>query len=360
MKSKLRPFIQKAIADGVFSAASVLVSYRGDLLLKEAFGTHSIENKKEVTLSSFFDIASLTKPIATASLVQLAIQENKIKLDQKLSEFWNTENLKEVSLQNLLQHNSGLIDWRPYYKNFKTYQGSQTALKEEFKKILLNEKLLYKTQEKVIYSDLGYILLGFLLEEIYEEDLNKIFKNKISTPLNLEKTFYNRISNKEVSDPQNFVATENCSWRHKTLCGEVMDDNCYVLDGVAGHAGLFSTVEDIFLYLQELQKGLEGKSLVFDKKITEDFLQVPKNRNRSQRYFTLGFDTPSEPSSSGQYFSNSSVGHLGYSGCSFWWDIKKQMIVILLSNRVYPDRHNKKILSWRPQFHDFIVENIKN
>ena len=154
------------------------------------------------------------------------------------------------------------------------------------------------------------------------------------------------------------------------IIGEVMDENCFVMGGVAGHAGLFSTCEDVAKWLLELKKAKEGKSRLIDQKTFRVFCLDPlkeqesrrtgeqKGVHRPDRFFALGFETPSHPSSSGKYFSSNSLGHLGYTGTSFWWDLEKDWMVILLTNRVHPTRENKKIQEFRPKLHDLVVKEI--
>lgn len=137
-----------------------------------------------------------------------------------------------------------------------------------------------------------------------------------------------------------------------------MDEHAWMMGEVAGHAGLFSTANEIQIWLLELRRGLQGKSRLFPRPIVSRFLAMPKKRRRDQPFFTLGFDTPSKVSQSGKNFSAQTVGHLGYAGTSFWWDLKKDAIVILLTNRVHPTRENNKIRDFRPSLHDLIWETL--
>jgi len=149
--------------------------------------------------------------------------------------------------------------------------------------------------------------------------------------------------------------TENCPWRKKILCGEVHDDNAYAMGGVAGHAGLFSSARDLHTLLVRMNRCLHGKDGFLPQSLVREFLT--KDESAAHSNFALGWDTPSpDASASGSLFSSRSVGHLGFTGCSIWWDLEKDCHVILLTNRVHPSRKNEKIRDFRPRIHDQIMK----
>ncbi len=348
--------MKEALSEGVFPGASLLVARGEKILWNQVYGNAQIVPQKRPLLpETNFDIASLTKPLCTATLFMLAVQEKKCAL---------TDLIEGTSLHSLLNHTSGLPDWKPYYKELLQTAPGWVADKKGkewlIQKILADLKQVKPTQE-AIYSDLGYILLGDFLEKIYQKKLDLLFKEKIATPLGLKKTFFNPIErHTELTDshPDHFAATEECSWRNKILCGEVMDDHAWLMGGVAGHAGLFSTAEDIHRWLTELMNAKNGKGSLIRGETFKLFCTIPKNRDPQIPFFTLGFDTPSSFSSAGKYFSPQSLGHLGYSGTSFWWDLKDDLWVILLTNRVHPRRENNLIREFRPKIHDLIRQEF--
>jgi CubicO group peptidase (beta-lactamase class C family) len=151
--------------------------------------------------------------------------------------------------------------------------------------------------------------------------------------------------------------TENCPWRRKILCGEVHDDNAYAIGGVSGHAGLFSSARDIHAFLQRMSQCLEDKDSFLPRDLVREFLT--KDDAVSGSTFALGWDTPSPgKSASGSLFSPRTVGHLGFTGCSIWWDLEKSCHVVLLTNRIHPSRKNDKIKEFRPQIHDLIMKAL--
>ncbi|MBI4412281.1 MAG: beta-lactamase family protein [Deltaproteobacteria bacterium] len=354
--------MEKGIKDGVFPGASLLVGKGEKTLWNKVYGWAQIEGtvsqskKRPVEPSTLFDIASLTKPIATATLFMPAISEKKCALNDPLEKYFPKACQKGITLRSLLNHTSGLPAWKPYYEEILALAPGWAT--EDKAKDWLVEKILVEPQEapagdKVIYSDLGYILLGSILEQIYGKTLDLLFAQKVAGPLNLQNTFFNPLGHhREAYDnnPEHFAATESCPWRKKILSGEVMDDHAWLMGGIAGHAGLFSTAADIRKWIVSLSR-FAGKS--FDV-----FCFVPKKRNLDEPFFALGFDTPSTESSSGRHFSPNSVGHLGYSGCSFWWDLDKGIYVILLTNRVHPSRENRQIRHFRPDIHNIVMESL--
>ena len=368
MPSTLHPIdsaMEKAVKDGVFPGASLLVGKGDKTLWNKVYGSAQLTPKKRsVEPSTFFDIASLTKPIATATLFMLAFEEKKYAMDDPLKKFFPAAIQKGITLRHLLNHTSGLPSWKPYFSELLELAPGWVT-DEKGGRWLVDkigtEPQEQKAGEKVVYSDLGYILLGGILEQIYGQSLDVLFDERVAKPMNLRSTFFNPLlRHRQICDPhpEHFAATEKCPWRQKILCGEVMDDHAYVMGGIAGHAGLFSTAGDIQKWIYELHCAQNGKSSLISKDSFALFCAVPQKRDLTIPYFALGFDTPSRDSSAGAHFSPRSIGHLGYSGCSFWWDLDKDISIILLTNRVHPSRENQKIKEFRPQIHDRIMESL--
>lgn len=354
--------MNRGVEEEVFPGASLLVSKGDKILWDKVYGYAQIEpEKRNLSKSTLFDISSLTKPVCTATILMLALQDGKCSLDDPLKKYFPSTPTREITIRHLSNHTSGLPAWKPYFR-WLVENEPGWILNEKGKEWLasqiINEPLENAVGEKTVYSDLGYILLGCVLEKIYQKNLDQLFEEKIVKPLKLKETFFNPLTTPKRKDPNptHFAATETYEWRHKNLCGIVMDAHAYIMGGIAGHAGLFSTTNDLKKWLDELKKASKGSSTLISKETFDLFSQIPANRDLSQPYFTLGFDTPSTPSSSGQYFSPKSIGHLGYTGSSFWWDLQKDSYIILLTNRVHPTRKNQKIKEFRPKIHDVIME----
>lgn len=361
-EDRINQEMKRGIDGGVFPGASLLVFRKQKTLSEQVYGMAQLEPEtRKLTQTTLFDISSLTKPVCTASLFIKAVQEGRCSLYDPVNTFYPSLRAAHMSLRHLLNHTSGLPDYRPYYQTLvnehpdwmMTHRGKDWIIQS-----ILKEPLISKPGEKVLYSDLGYILLGHILEKIYQKRLDQIFDESIAQTFKLNHTFFVRTDKKENHPPIQFAATEICPWRKRVLCGEVMDDNAYAMGGMAGHAGLFSTASDIRKWIDELRLARQGRSRLIKREIFDQFCSIPIKRDINARYFTLGFDTPSHPSSSGKYFSPNSLGHLGYTGCSFWWDLKQDVVIILLTNRVHPSRENKKITEFRPIIHDTVIESL--
>ena len=345
--------MQQAVAENVFPGAVLLVSQEKSVRFFEAYGCSNIFSKAVMTTDTVFDLASLTKPLATALAVMLLVQRGKIELEHDLGsllpDFENSDKAS-IKLKHLLYHNSGLPDYRPYYKTISDLplETRLTALR----KCLLNEPLIHPIGKKVLYSDLGFMILRWVVEEVSGRRLDHFVTDEIYKFLALEDLYF--MEPGMIRSEANFAATEKCPWRQVLVQGRVHDENAYTLGGIEGHAGLFGTAQNVYALLSDLLSIYHGydSSRLFKKEIMRLFFKRLPNTDKA-----LGFDAPSvRDSSSGRYFSQNSVGHLGFTGTSFWMDLDREIIVILLTNRVHPTRAGSAIKAFRPQLHDSVME----
>lgn len=306
----------------------------------------------KLTENTFFDLASLTKALATVPALLALMEEKKISWTLNLAKIFNDEIPKDkalITIKNLMSHCSGLPAHNEYYNQLL----KQTNI--EKRKLLfswiLQEKLIYLPGTDFVYSDLGFILLGFIIEKISGKSLDEYVKEKIYNPLYLQNKII--FAQKEKRIDFIYAATEKCPWTGKILSGMVHDDNCRAMGGVAGHAGLFGTIEGVVQLCEYLLSQVKGRS----KHPSYGNENLKKTVTKEENYgWASGFDTPSVTgSSSGQYFSASSFGHLGFTGTSFWIDPQKELIVVLLTNRVHPSKENELIKKFRPLFHDTVM-----
>jgi CubicO group peptidase (beta-lactamase class C family) len=363
---------EDAVTQGVFPGAVVLVARDDEIVYEQAFGSRSlVPIKRPMPASTIFDLASLTKPLATAIAMMLLVSEQKIGLDDHVARFFPTFGVlgkHAVTVRHLLNHSSGLPDWKPYYEDVLKYErqgkinfiASQAAKHYVFGQVHREAPLSLPGQQS-LYSDLGFMVLGEIVEAVGGSTLDRFCQERIFKPLGLERTLFidlTQLSTRPIEAVEEMIApTENCPWRRKILCGEVHDDNAYAVGGVAGHAGLFSSARDIHQLLTRLNGCLQGKNAFLPQSLIQEFLSKDETVKNSTR--ALGWDTPSENgSASGQWFSSRSVGHLGFTGTSVWWDLEKHCHVVLLSNRVHPTRKNEKIRKFRPYIHDLIMQAL--
>ena len=347
--------MQQAIAEEIFPGGVLLVSKRGENLFFSAYGVAHLSSRAPVISETIFDLASLTKPLATTLAIMKLAQRDQIKLDhplgQLLPEFKNTKKAG-IKIKNLLYHNSGLPDYRPYYK---ALAGVDDNLRRDaLHKLLVQESLVNPIGKTVCYSDLGFMILAWVIEHISDQRLDQIVTDEIYQPLGLNDLFF--ISDNMAESRGPFAATENCPWRNKIMEGQVHDENAYVVGGIEGHAGLFGTADNVHRLLAGLLSVYHGEreSKIFRRDLLQLFFKRLPGTDKA-----LGFDAPSDSNSScGRGFSQTSVGHLGFTGTSFWMDLERSVIVLLLTNRVHPSRENDGIKKFRPEIHDAVMDTI--
>ncbi|MCP4351262.1 MAG: serine hydrolase [Desulfobacterales bacterium] len=354
--------MKQALHDSVFPGGALLVSKQGSVVFFEAYGYANIFSKCKMTKDTIFDLASLTKPLATTLAIIMLIQQGKLDIEQSIGHvlpvFKKTEK-EQIKIKHLLTHNSGYPDHRPYYDQLRLLPAD--TRKSALREFLVKEPLVYSTGDKTIYSDLGFMVLEWIIETVSGKRLDHFADENIYKPLGLENFFFVETSEfKGTSEIQKFqgkfAATELCPWRNILLEGQVHDDNAYAAGGIQGHAGLFGTAGDVCILLSELLADFYGHSSkgLFNKDILKIFFEQQGNTGR-----TLGFDLPSpSKSASGSYFSKKTAGHLGFTGTSFWMDLERNIYVILLTNRVHPSRNNIKIKAFRPKLHDAVMKII--
>ena len=361
---------QEAVAEGVFPGAVVLVSKDDSVVYERAFGYRSLlPHKSAMEVGTIFDLASLTKPMATTVAIMLLIREKKLRLDDQVTRvipMYGVFGKSLTTFRHLLNHSSGLPAWKAFFeeiiKNEKSgrinFVASRAAKNYVFEQIH-REKAVSSPGVLSVYSDLGFIILGEAIEILTGNTLDRYCQDRIFKPLGLRSTGFvdlSELRTRRLQPIEDMIApTENCPWRKKVLCGEVHDDNAYAMGGVAGHAGLFSSARDVHAFLVRMNNCLHGKDSFVPQSVLQEFLT--KGASSSHTNFALGWDTPSaEKSASGSLFSSRSVGHLGFTGCSIWWDLEKDCHIVLLTNRVHPSRKNEKIKDFRPQIHDQIMK----
>ena len=347
----------------VFPGAVLFVRQQGTIRIHQGIGlTSRLPDSPPVHLKTIYDLASLTKPLGTTSAILLLIQEGFLDLDQSLDtvlEETHGFSLGHASVRELLCHRSGLPGWRPYYQSFKAAPPSDSAIRLErvqaFLEKILEEPINRSSPQNSIYSDLGYMLLGFVLERMTNQSLAKFCQNRIFEPLQAIPLGYGGqvVGGGEVGSIIEVAPTEQDPWRGRLVQGEVHDENAAALGGIAGHAGLFGTAEAVGQVTKAWLESFNDKPGLFDCQLVKQFVTAQPGTS-----WGLGWDTPSQPSSSGQWFSPESFGHLGFTGTSIWIDPTRELEVIFLSNRVHPTRNNDAIKTFRPKLHDLIVQEV--
>jgi len=354
-KEKISRFIQFGLKKGVFPGAVLAVVNDKKVLYKKSFGYAQLEpDKIKMKDNTIFDLASLTKVIATTIAATQLIEKGKINLWDYIKHFYPElpSEKKEISILHLLTHTSGFPAIICLWNQGLNY-------KEKINRVL-NKPLEAKVGEKVIYSDLNFILLGDLIWRVTGQRLDKYANQYIFQPLGMKMTTFNPLKNLPYTKNKDYAATELCKWRNRILIGEVHDENTYSFNGVSGHAGLFSTIDDLCIFLQMLLNGgiyrdirvlSPGSVKLMGKDWTTNL-----NNHRG-----MGWDLIKNPhSSGGVFFSEAAFGHTGFTGTSLWIDPELKIGVALLTNRVHPTRENRKIISFRPLLHNLVVRLFCN
>ena len=349
--SKVDEVINRAIKDSAFPGAQLLVAKDGMIAYKKAYGFFDYGiYSKPVDNGTLYDLASVTKVMATTNAVMKLIDENRMSLDDRVVKYipeFGQNGKEKVTLYNLLVHNSGLPAWRRFYE---FCQDPQCVLDSVYA-----TGLMYRTGDSTIYSDLGLITMGKVIEKVARTTLDRYVDSVFFRPLGMVNTLYNPPG---LLLPR-IAPTEVDSFWQKTLLpvkGRVHDENAATLGGVSGHAGLFSTSSDLAIMVQMLLNGgvYEGKRYLKEETVRRFIARQPGSGSRA-----IGWDTRSEGRSfSGSLTSMNTFLHTGFTGTSVVCDPDKKVIVILLTNRVYPTRNNTKIFLVRPEVHDAVLRAI--
>src|SRR5678815_3725607 len=335
-------FLSERIAAGDFPSAVYVVSEKGRIVFADALG-HSVVEPYRITtsLDTIYDLASLTKPLVTGLLCAKRVEEGELTLDSAvahyLPEFERTDR-QMITVRQLLTHTSGLAAWRPLY--ILTEGDRDRALS-----VIVNEPLDYPPDTRVVYSDLGFIVLGFLLERLTGHRLTQLAQTEIIEPLQLKRTFFNPdvalqtgIAACETGNAyeretcQTTGAAEYSNWRENVIWGEVHDGNAYFLGGASGHAGLFSTVSET---LRIASQCLAEQSAVLKPQTCSELFRVNMTKGLNELRSISWQLAATHESAAGPALPLDSYGHSGFTGTSCWIDPDHQRVFILLTNRTH-------------------------
>ena len=335
--------LAEGVREGAFPAAVVEVGSSTAALWSQAFGSLSrAPDAPAATLGAVFDLASLTKVIATTTLAMRAVDRGQLDPDAPLTRWladWRGPDRAAVTVADLLEHASGLTAHLPFFRDCRG--------RGEFERAISTLPLEYAPRSASVYSDLGFILLGFILEEVYGSTLEAAFRSVAEQHGWGELRFRPPAAWRGRTAP-----TEVDSWRGRLLIGEVHDENAWALGGVAGHAGLFGAAAAVGCFARTIAAGFQDRPSVVRAETFRRFMTrsaVPASSR------ALGWDTMLPTSSCGTRMSAAAVGHTGFTGTSLWIDPQADLYVVLLTNRVHPTRANEAILRVRPALHDAVL-----
>lgn len=352
--------LRDGIADRAFPAACIEVGRASDPLWRAAFGTLTYDaDAPAVTRDTIFDLASLTKVIATTTLVMRAVEAGTLTLEDRVADWlrdWRGADRETVTIRDLLAHASGLAAYLPFYRD---HTGRQ-----EFERAICTLPLEYAPRTQSVYSDLGFILLGFILEDAHARRHTPAVHGA-TDPSSALAAQWQRLAAFMTEETLTFnlprplrpqaAPTEFDAWRGRLLQGEVHDENTWALGGAAGHSGLFGTVGAVGAFARAALLTLAGDAILATPHTFREFIRKTDVPGSSR---ALGWDTMLPTSSCGTKLSSTAIGHTGFTGTSLWIDWERDLYIVLLTNRVHPTRENEKLKRLRPLVHDAIVDAL--
>lgn len=365
----IQDILHEGLERGAYPGAVLVVSRAGRLELEVAVGTRTgAPGSEAIEPETVFDLASLTKPLATTLAFLVLLRQGRLTLEDRVTRFFHNFGVLQkthITFRHLLAHSSGLAAHRDFYKEASklarrklNFLGSREAKEWVFEQIH-REKLEQAPGEKAVYSDLGFMLLGQAVETISGMTLDRFCQRHLFGPAGLRALSFIDLSqvraHRVAPVAEKIAPTQKCPWRKRILCGEVDDENAWVMGGVAGHAGLFGAARDVDALARILEGASAGENDFLPRELVDQMWEVDTTVPGSTR--TLGWDSPSQKgSSAGSRISRRSVGHLGFTGTSLWIDRDRRIVITLLTNRVHPSRDNDRIREMRPRIHDAVLE----
>ena len=351
-------FLDSAIASGAAPGAVLGVSYRGQWFI-HGTGRLGLDDPTTPDSSTVYDMASLTKVVGLTTAMMLAVDSGLIELDAPVQRYvpaFAGRNKRVVTVRHLLVHAGGLPAWRPLFR--------ETSTRDEALTLADTTPLDTLPGTRYLYSDLGAIVLTQAVEGVFRQRLDTLLADRVFQPLGMWSTRF--------LPPAEWLPriapTENDPWRGRILRGEVHDENAARLGGVSGHAGLFSTAPDLLRFGEWLLRivsdpkfGMPSSRVVSEEwlrfQVARSFLErqgIPSGSSRA-----LGWDTPSAGSSAGSRLDSTSIGHTGFTGTSIWIDPTRELVIVLLTNRVHPTRENNRMGPVRRGVADRVVQGLR-
>jgi CubicO group peptidase (beta-lactamase class C family) len=359
--------ISAAISAAAFPGAALLVG-AGAEILHESYAGSLEPGGPQVTERTVYDLSSLTKPLATLGAALLLIDAGRLRFEDRVADF-APELLADgddggrragITIEDLLRHRSGLPAWRPYWQQLRERRPQAVATSAGRSSVAgyaLAEPLEYAPRTRELYSDVGFIILGELIERVAGRALDEIFDQSIAAPLGLRDTAYRPVEC-ATSEVAHIAPCGSCSWRGAVVRGVVQDENAYAMGGVAGHAGLFGTAREVHRVVGEHVAAAQDRTSLFDPALVRRCWERSGAAARASTW-TIGWDTPTPgESSAGRIVSPTAVGHLGFTGTSIWIDRERGVHVVLLTNRLHPDRENTAVRRVRPSVHDAVFTAV--
>ncbi|MBI4542332.1 MAG: beta-lactamase family protein [Gemmatimonadetes bacterium] len=345
----LERYVEERVAARAFPGAVVAVGRRDTVLFLRAFGRLDYGAGSAVTTRTIYDIASLTKVVGLTTGLMMLADEGRLDLDAPASRYvpaFAPSGGDRVTVRHLLTHSSGLPAWRPFFEEARS--------RERVMALVDAAPLEAPPGTRMVYSDLGAIVLTQVVESVSGRRVDRFLEQRLMRPLGMTETRFRPPARWRAR----IAPTEDDPWRRRVLRGEVHDENAAAMDGISGHAGLFSTAGDLVKFARFMLAGGRAQPVsnrrtgsadrppapLVARATLDEFTRV-QNPSLSSR--ALGWDTPAEGSSAGTHLSPRAYGHTGFTGTSLWIDPAQDLFIVLLTNRVHPTRENTQIFEVR-------------
>jgi serine-type D-Ala-D-Ala carboxypeptidase len=374
--SEVSKLLSEGVEEGVFPGCVLMVGLSGREVFKGCAGLRCRQlepgdTPSQMQLNTVFDVASVTGALVTTTLTMKLVESGRLRLDDRVGKYvsnFGVYGKSDVAIRNLLAHTSGLVSWHPFYEellnaNAALRMGILTSrgARQYVLNAINRSQLKYPTGTRQVYSDVGLILLGDIIESIAGISLEKAAHQMVFKPLGLRDTSYidlRLIRRRGIHPVRDLIApTEDCPWRRRVLCGEVHDDNAWAMGGISGHSGVFSTARDLQRFAAEMIAAYQGSSQYLKQETVRDFWEF--DAGFQENGFRLGWAAATkEDGLEESGFSGQAIGVNGFTGCSLWIEPKLGVSIVLMSNRVHPVRSNRKICAFRPRLFGAVLRAL--
>lgn len=375
--SSVTQLLEKGVKEGVFPGAALLIGKRGATLFEQVIGTRGISAREDeielpMKFGTVFDIAALTNIVVTTTIFMRLVEEGRTDLNHRVARYlpgFNVLGKSPVTIGHLLSHTSGLPATAPYYEEIaKEHAAARVGMltskgaRDFMITQLTRSALKYEPGTKQVFSDLGFMLLGHIIELLTGLSLERAAFKYVFQPFGLKTTSFidlSMIRRRGIHPVTDLIApTEECAWRNKILCGEVHDENAWAMGGIAGHSGVFSNAMDLHRFATGMLEAYSGKSDYVSGRTVRQFFDGPLLG--FQGSWRFGWDAPSrENALLDTGMTEKAVGHNGTTGCSLWMEPELGFDVVFMTNRIHPTRSNRKIQGFRAELHKAILSIVR-
>jgi CubicO group peptidase (beta-lactamase class C family) len=375
-RSDVGKLLQQGVDTQAYPGAIFEVYQGGTCLVSECVGTRALALDDVISpplsKDTVYDVAGITAGVITTTMIMKLAEAGKLKLEDRVSRYvqgFGVNGKSAITIQDLLAHTSGLTAWVPFFEELvRLNAGSRMGMltsrgaKEYVYNVINRSSVKYQPRSRQLYSDVGLIVLGEVVEILTGMSLDKAAQKMILQPLGLKGTSFidlTMVKRHGIHPVLDLIApTEECVWRKRILCGEVHDDNAWAMGGVAGHSGLFTTARDLGIFAVEMLKCYRGAGTFLRKQTVKGFWTRPEAH--FELTHTLGWELPNRDNGFLEVgFSDHAVGITAFTGCTLFLEPERDLALILMTNRIHPNRSNRKIVAFRQELFRTVLASAR-